>query len=189
MKTDREVHTYDDAWASRVAGRGQRGAVVIDEKVELEYWLVVAMPFLAPTPHELVGARLRVGDRVVDAELAEDVSAIARLTFEEGQGKRLIKSILRAFAKYGLTKQADKQSEVAGFIANILAATTERADTRSWTLLPDRVHLARMRLPAGIHEVEVDLLDIGGRTRETATFERVEVRPGELTVIPLRSYR
>lgn len=189
LKTDSKVHSYDDGWATTVVGRGHRGALLIGDDVELDYWLVVAMPYLVPTPHELVDARLRVGERSVDAELAEDVSAIARLTFEEGQGKRLIKTILRAIAKYALTKQADKKGEVAGFLANVLAGATERADTRSWTLLPDRIHVARMRLPAGVHTVDVDLLDIAGQVRETATFERVEVRPSELTVVTHRTYR
>jgi hypothetical protein len=187
LKTDRDKSS--DQLFSSVATRGHRGALLIDlDTVELDYWLVVAMPELVQTPSRLVGARLRVGERASETVLAEDVSAVARLTFEEGQGTRLLKTIARAIAKYALTKQAKKQGEAAGFLANVFAAATERADTRSWTLLPDRIHLARMRLPAGVHSVVVEVLDGDGAVAQTATFQRVEIRAGETTVITHRTY-
>ena len=53
----------------------------------------------------------------------------------------------------------DTTRQIASFIANIFAAGTEVADTRSWTMLPDRIHIARLRLPEGTHRISVEVLD------------------------------
>ncbi len=169
--------------------RGPRGVWVGGSNVHVEYWLRVAMPEMVRTPSTLSRARLRSDGRSAQAQVAEDISAIARLTFGEDQGKRLLKTILRALAKWRLTKAAGEQNEVAGILANITAAATERADTRSWTTLPDRISIARLRLPAGRHRVVVECLDEKGRVGQTATFDEVLVVPGESTILRHRSYR
>ena len=78
---------------------------------------------------------------------------------------------------------------MAGLVANIFASASEKADTRSWTTLPDKMHMARMRLPAGVHHVVVDVLDGQGTVRQTATFDQVLIKAGEATIIRHRSFR
>jgi hypothetical protein len=137
----------------------------------------------------LTHARLRTDGRSQTTELAEDVSAIAQLTFDEGSGKRLLRTIIRALAKWRVTKAAQDQGELSGLLANITSVATERADTRSWSTLPDRIHVAQLRLPAGDHRVVVECLDSTGQVGQTATFETVRVEPGESTILRFRTYR
>lgn len=167
--------------------RGPRG--VYTGNTSVAYWLRVALPKMVPTKHAIRTARLRVGDRVATTSLVEDISAIAQLTFDEGEGARLLKTIARGFAKWKLTEAAGNQSDVAGILANITAVATERADTRSWSTLPDRIHMARMRLPVGTHSVTLECLDSQGNVAETAVFEQVQVLPRSGTVVRHRTYR
>jgi hypothetical protein len=170
--------------------RGRREVWVKKERqVKVAYWLRVAMPIMVATPPQLTHARLMADGRSQKTELAEDVSAIAQLTFEEGAGKRLLKTMLRALAKWRMTKAAKDKGQVAGFLANLTSVATERADTRSWSMLPDRIHIAQLRVPAGEHRVVVECLDNSGRVGRTATFETVRVDPGESTILRFRTYR
>ncbi len=45
--------------------------------------------------------------------------------------------------------------EVGGALINTLWSAAERADTRHWSLLPDKIQVARMELPIGTHQVEL----------------------------------
>ena len=59
----------------------------------------------------------------------------------------LFRTFVRALAKYALAQAAENQDETAGAIVNLLGVLTERADTRCWLTLPDRLAVARLRLP------------------------------------------
>jgi hypothetical protein len=74
----------------------------------------------------------------------------------------LFRTFLRALVKYAATRAAQNQDQLAGAIVNLLGVMTERADTRCWLTLPDRLAVARLRLPAGRHEVRVEYLDPAG---------------------------
>jgi hypothetical protein len=52
----------------------------------------------------------------------------------------------RLIAKSKLTQQAEKNfGPLGGLVANIFVASTETADTRSWTLLPESIHICRVQ--------------------------------------------
>jgi uncharacterized protein len=99
--------------------------------------------------------------------------------------------VARGTAKLALTKGAEKKLEerseaagrLVGLLGNVGNVLLERADTRSWHLLPAAVSVARMRLAAGEHELSVDVG--GGRTVPVAP---VDVRAGGVTVLPVRAW-
>src|SRR5690606_3910725 len=72
-----------------------------------------------------------------------------------------------------------------GRLANLVGNQLEQADTRSWTLLPDRISLLRMQLPPGTHPVQLDIEGEGG-ARWTQDLGSVQVDPGRLTVVRSR---
>lgn len=189
----------DDERARVVYARGHRGHYVLADDVKIKYWLSVAMPTLTRTEPEWDTARMSALDLVAGTEIVHPVSEIFGLTFDEGSGSRLLRTIARGIAKYSVVqavregKKNDDGSrekrEVAGFLANLFTSATERADTRSWTTLPHAIHLARLALPAGTHEVKVDVLDHSGRVAQSAIFEDVRVVAGERTLLHHRTYR
>jgi len=56
-------------------------------------------------------------------------------------------------------------------VGNVFAALTERADTRSWTLLPARVQIVRLDLPPARHEVKIAAEGARGRTIDVGPVE------------------
>lgn len=180
----------DDDFGEMVYARGPKGVYVAPSNVEIDYWVSVALPKMVHERPLLTHARMRAdGGATATSAPMEDVSAVARLLFDEKSANRTIRTIVRGMAKYGMTKAAENENETLGLIANIFGSVTERADTRSWSMLPDKMHMARLRLPEGTHRVVVEILDRDGQVAQTATFDDVIVRPGDLTLLQHRTYR
>ena len=161
-------------------------------KTELEYLLRIAVPSYPPrTTGELPGhAVVRAGSDSCRSEIAEDLGAIARKGLEDESGKIYFKTILRALGKYALTRGVEnKKGEVAGMLANIVTAVTEKADTRSWITLPNTIQIARVLVDPGTHDIEIDCYGPGGHALDSVTFEDVEVGPGQVRFLSHRSFQ
>ena len=182
-----------NVWAETMMTRGPRGVYVVGHGVKVKYWLRVAWPALAYNEPLLDRARLSADDRSAYTEPIHDISSIFRLTFEEGQAARSFQTIVRGLAKYAAVEAIDDDEDtsrqILSAVANIFAAGTEIADTRSWTMLPDRIHLARIRLPAGVQNIVVEVLDKSGRVAQRLEFEEVKVVAGSRTLLHHRSFR
>jgi hypothetical protein len=154
------------------------------------YHLTIAFPSLRRSARPW-GSSVRlavdgsiVGGLEVGANV-DDASAV------DAQRERLAiatRAVARAVAKYALTKAVtDKKGEMAGRLANIGTSLLERADVRSWHLLPQEIALVRVRVPAGTRAVRVEVGE--GRDARTRDVGSVLVRRGELTIVPVRLWR
>ena len=152
-----------------------------------EYWLRVAFPSVRRAPRLRGDAQLIVDGamahgRAITSLLDDAVSADER---RERAGT-IARATARAAAKYALTKAVkDKKGETAGTIANIGASLMERADIRSWHLLPQTVTLLRVHVPAGQHRLQLDL----GDGLSQIDLGDVMVRSGEVTLAATRTWR
>ena len=130
---------------------------------------------------------------VVMPGMRGSVSGALTDEFEDDLGGILIKAVARTALKYelarGLEKELDKKNEILGEIAfltaNAAAALFERADTRSWHLLPDEVSVVRLRLPPGRHPLTLQVETGQGGTRLIDLGE-VDVRDGRVQVLSAR---
>jgi uncharacterized protein len=153
----------------------------------------IAWPVLQ-SPPRLHGARVGTDafaqPFMHTAELSRGVAA----DFERERVAILARTIARSAAKLALTKGTERRLEerdetaarVVGILGNIGAALTERADTRSWHLLPAGVSIARLQLEPGRHELTVEL-DSPGGPRSIAVGP-VDVRAGRVAVVPARAW-
>jgi hypothetical protein len=164
--------------------RGHEYAPHTDDNECDGYWLSVALPLVrrshrsAGEPTMFVDGASAVASRVStvldDAVTADEqrerVSLLARAT-------------ARAAAKYVITRAVkDKKGDVAGSIANIGASLMERADIRSWHLLPQEISLLRVRVPAGQHNLQVAV----GAESARVDVGAVSVRAGQTTIAAVR---
>lgn len=119
-----------------------------------------------------------------------DLSAAVASELRSEAPEMLARALLRAVVKQGLTELVEDEiseedetlGEVVGTATNVALSLLERADTRSWHLLPGRIELHRFRLPEGRQRIEV--LGPGGVRRDTA----VDVRAGATTVVSMRMW-
>lgn len=154
------------------------------------YHLTVAYPSLRRTARPWGGAvRLSVDSTSVGGmevtSVLDDASAV------DADRERLAlatRAVARAMAKYAVTKAIkDKKGKVAGTLANIGASLLERADVRSWHLLPQEISLLRVRVPAGARRVRLEMGD--GWSARSVDVGSVVIRGGELTIVPVRLWR
>ncbi|MFA5530466.1 MAG: hypothetical protein WDA11_07355 [Thiohalomonadaceae bacterium] len=130
----------------------------------------IALPRYEPRPGVVSGARVLVDGREVRTEIVEDVTAIAQHTLSGRMPAITARALARAVTKFKITESARKEDKAAGLISNVAGLLTERADTRSWLTLPAEIQLARLRLPAGDHQVCMELLSPAGGVVETHEF-------------------
>lgn len=154
------------------------------------YWLALAVPALRRTARPWGGdASIRVvssmGDAISVTAVVDDAAAADERRERVAMMARLA---ARAAARYAVTKAVkDRKGETAGRLVNLGASLLERADIRSWHLLPQEVQLLRLRLPAGAHSVQVEVRD-GGFTR-LVDVGPVTVRAGTVSIAPVRLWR
>lgn len=172
LKVDRR-YSSDEDWAWDLVDRTRPGWN--RSSVEIDYWLTVAVPTMGrPVVGPVTSVRLSTPTLEASSQPADDLSRRAAATLDAEYGQLLFKTFLRALVKYAATKAAENQDEVAGAIVNLLGVLSERADTRCWLTLPNRMAVARLHLPAGSHELKVEYLDDAGRVVHSET-ETVEV--------------
>ncbi len=158
------------AWPTYVAGR------VPDARIRVE----------APDAGEdsLVATDQRVAD----------VSSAVRADFARQAPGILARTLVRAVAKHvaveALKKTASKKDEtlgdVVGLAANLTTALLEQADTRGLDLLPARLRLLRLRLPAGAQRIRLEVVEPGRARPRSVDLGTVQVRAGGVVVVPVR---
>jgi len=79
------------------------------------------------------------------------------------------------------------KSQELGVLTAIVLHSTDTADLRSWTTLPARLQLARIVVPAGRHDMVIDMVSTSGfENRGVKQFDGVEVKPGETVFLHYR---
>lgn len=124
-----------------------------------------------------------------------DLSRAIRAAFDGSRAQIMAKSLVRAVAKMslaeGIEEAASEEDEtlgdVLGVAAQVAGALLERADTRSWHLLPDRLEVYLLRLPPGQHVLEARARRPGGGERRIRVGP-VDVEPGGVHVVTARDW-
>lgn len=170
-----DIHPNNVAAANKLAAQG------------LVTW--INFPSLGKSQGSYSTPGVKLDGNYVTLEEAVNVEQQVRAEWKKIEGKIIISAITRLVTRLaigqGIQAAAGKNS-VVGVLGSLAAQGTLTAldtpDTRSWETLPARVAIARVRLPAGRHRVN---LDVRGwhRTQE------FDVQKGGWQVISLMALR
>jgi len=180
------------------------------EEAELEYLMRLAIPAYISKRPDLIGVRAEVrctsgiqGRRGIDeisslgqewetfqarGVLVEDIEGSVFATFETDHKVILLRTAIRSILKYLAFRGVDGEDGFVGGLVNFLNVASERADTRSWETLPNQIFIARMFVPAGVHNVTLSFLDVDGNWGRTKTFSNVDVRANRKAFLNYRSF-
>lgn len=159
-----------------------------DDEVGATYLLKLAWPAMRLEANRSAGLRVVVDDAAVPAPPAENVSAAVISGWEAQRSGVAARMLTRSVTRYLLAREAERKADkqggkiarwLVGALVNGASNAVERADTRSWSLLPDRVSLVRVRVPAGEHDIRIERLSPGGEVVGVEELGTVVVRPGE----------
>ena len=158
----------------------------------------VAYPEFASKRKNIAYATVSIGGTEARTEMFEDINAIAIQSLTDRMGRVKAKMIARAIAKFVAAKVAEVAAEKAsgnkglgklfGAAASIAGAATEKADVRSWLLLPSSIDVAKAFVPAGKHTVTVTYHSASGGVVKTQTIADVDVTPGKKTFLSVKTY-
>ena len=134
---------------------------------KLDQFLRISFPKLTPFPGAVASCQvLNSTGESIASEKALNLASVTDLQFKQDTGDILLRTILRTLAKQGTLKAAQGESSGLGALVNIFNVATEQADTRSWLLLPERIDLVKLSLPAGATALTVRFLDANGAVVE-----------------------
>ncbi len=149
---------------------------------EVQKQLRVAFPVYLYPKTSLMRARIRIDNKQLGLETVEDIDALARHALTQAMPGIMARAIARAVIKYQSQLSAKKHSDLEGLLMTVTNLITERADTRSWTTLPEEIQLQRVFLPAGRHNVHIDMRNAAGQVVDSFV-QTVTINPHKLTFL------
>jgi hypothetical protein len=153
---------------------------------------VIVYPELVSPKGALRSAVVEIGGEAVSLELLSDLGADIRREYETVRprilGAALSRMIVRAAAAEAARHAGKQAGGSAGQVIGLLGALAvegglvglDTPDTRSWTLLANRIWVARTVVPPGEHEVQVRVRGPGFTTLRRAV---VRVPEGGTSVV------
>ena len=156
----------------------------------------VNFPTLGPSKGGYSVPTFNLDGKPQSLEQALDVEAEVRAAWEKKEPTIILSAITRMMTRMaagaiteGATKAAGgKDSGVAavglllGLASTITLTALDTPDTRAWATLPARIALARLRVPAGEHEIT-----LGARGEEKRV--KVTLEKGGWALVPLMTLR
>lgn len=119
---------------------------------------------------------VQAGGASADGEMVEDITALAKKSLEDRLPGIQARAVLRFAAKAAMSSKANQAGGgMFGMFMDIFNAVSEQADTRIWAQLPDNIQMARLRLPAGKHDIDVAFYSPDGSLLARRQYPGVEV--------------
>ncbi|MEN8712168.1 MAG: hypothetical protein ABF326_08230 [Arenicellales bacterium] len=143
---------------------------------EVRQNLRVAFPAYDQPKQNLYLSQISVDGKQLRLETVEDVDTLARYSLEQDMPGIMARATARAVVKYNSQKTASDNSSIAGLLMTVTNLATERADTRSWTTLPQEIQMQRVLLPVGEHTIQIQFLNAAGMVVDVIE-EKVSIKP------------
>jgi uncharacterized protein len=167
------ISPHDHAKAAYLAGQG------------LVTW--INYPELGRAKGTWAAPYVAVDGATVGLDQAFAVDEAARKAWEAGKAALIVSAITRMITRVGIGEGTRRAvGGVAGALLSLgsqaVLTATDTPDTRSWSTLPARIAIGRMRVAPGRHKIELSVQ--GSNKRQT-----VDIQPGGWAVVNLTVLR
>ena len=177
-----------------------RGPLKVENKIRVSiadkdgviHTFTVALPKFAPRrrgiPHYTASIQSSGHVMRISAELAEDVTEIARKSLEDRLGMVYLKAGGRAVLKFLAAEKAKSEWKKEGdewgnlaksILIDAAVIASEQADTRTWRSLPAQMLMIRAHLPPGTHTLQLSSDD----PSRTVSVGEVTIAPGAIQLL------
>jgi hypothetical protein len=150
----------------------------------------IKVPKVVATPSDVTNIGVAVDGRPVgQTATITDVGRMAVQQYEavypriiaEAVVRRVVKKAIIFGGKEAMGVQKDSLTGLALDVVGVAWEATEAADTRCWGLLPDKIQVLRIELPAGEHEILLQSVSSAGYPIGHPTSQRVTMANGRNT--------
>ncbi|MBE9564374.1 MAG: hypothetical protein IMF17_03940 [Proteobacteria bacterium] len=160
--------------------RGEKSIHIFSSEVESN--LRVAFPVYDRPKLSLYAPRISVNNQKYAMDKVEDIDDLARYSLEQDMPGIMVRATARAVVKYNTQQTASDQGSLAGLLMTVTNMVTERADTRSWTTLPQEIRLQRILLPVGEHQVQIQMVNVAGKVVDVIN-EKIIIKPKQSSFV------
>ncbi len=124
----------------------------------------VALPVYRPNTATMAPLKLSVNKQSYQSETIVRLQSLAAKQLEEQLPGIVTRQVLRLISKEEIRQQLSRKGgDVGNILASLYNIASEKADTRSWSTLPDNVQIIRVNLPQGQHQLN---LQQGGKNQQ-----------------------
>jgi hypothetical protein len=150
----------------------------------------IKVPKVVCTPNDVTNIGVAVDGRPLGrTETITDVGKMAVEQYDaiyphiiaEAVVRRIVKKGIIFGGKEALGVQKDSLPGLGLDLLGVAWEATESADTRCWGLLPDKIQVLRLELPAGDHEILLQSVGNAGITIGRPSTQRVTITNGRNT--------
>lgn len=148
-------------------------------------------PKLYATASETTSAKIKV-DGIDSSETKPiyDIEKVAIKTLDDDLGWMVARKAGAYIAKEVAADQIRQKNEALGNIAWLVMHLSDRADLRQWSTLPQAISIAKVWLPVGQHQIEIQGLDRNGAlTADRLDSMNIKIEKNKKTFISWRSFR
>ncbi len=189
IRTDKDLNLVQVLYTDPKTGESEYGNFPIP--VSEDYYFDFSIPNLIDRPSRIARIEVYADSNLVgELSLLEDVSSVARETFEAKKTLIYIRTVARAVAK-GLIAHRQKEKADTGGLGGWLKKAaidavsdiSESADLRCARLLPGKVYVGDFVMPPGKYNVTVEYLDQTGARIAGQSYPDYEVTPGRFNLV------
>lgn len=150
----------------------------------------VKVPMVVKTAHQVGSIGVTVGGQPagqtatitdVGTMAVEQYAAIYPQVVAEAVVRRIVKKGVVYGAKELSGMQKGSLPSVALDVVGVVWEASESADTRCWGLLPDKIQVLRVELPAGTHDITLQSQMTSGLPLGRPATKKVEIADGRST--------
>lgn len=152
----------------------------------------IKVPKVVTVPNDVTNIGVAVDGRPLGrTETITDIGRMAVQQYEavypriiaEAVVRRVVKKAVIFGGKEAMGVQKDSLPGLALDLLGVAWEATEAADTRCWGLLPDKIQVLRLELPAGDHDVMLQSVGSAGYPLGRPSTKRVTIENGRNTYI------
>jgi hypothetical protein len=146
----------------------------------------IRLPRIVAAPGVAGSVQVGVGDWA--AGQTETITSVSQMAIGQQEamlphqlGRAVARRTVKKGTIYGVKQGLGMRNglpSVALDLAGVAWEASEAADTRCWSLLPDRIQVLRLELPVGTHAITLRPLDHGGRPLGEPVPQSVTVSDG-----------
>lgn len=117
----------------------------------------ISTPFYERRAVRVFRAELSAGSSSNGSELIAELDQHAREALEDEMPGIITRTIARVSIKNEVVDKTRNDTPLLSLALNIATFLTEQADTRAWDTLPQQILFTRLYLPAGKHNIQLNL--------------------------------
>ncbi|MCJ8319714.1 MAG: hypothetical protein MJK12_08770 [Colwellia sp.] len=116
----------------------------------------VALPTYRQRKSPRTPLMLTVNEQSYQSQEIIRLQSLAAKHLEDQLPSIVVRQVLRLIAKEEMRQQISRKGgDLGNILASLYNIASEKADTRSWSTLPDNVQIIRLNLAAGKHQLQI----------------------------------